>query len=108
MSLRIPVPAGKLPQAGGRALFEFDGRSLALFNVEGQLYAIDDSCPHQGASLCGGRLDGRVIQCCAHGLRFDLSSGYLLNSTALKVANYPVEVVDGHAFIVIVPEESAP
>ncbi|WP_454834769.1 MULTISPECIES: Rieske (2Fe-2S) protein [Pseudomonas] len=108
MSLRVPVPAGKLPQVGGRALFEFDGKSLALFNVEGDLFAIDDSCPHQGASLCGGRLEGRVIQCCAHGLRFDLCSGYLLNSTQLKVANYPVEIIDGQAFIVIVPEESAP
>ena len=108
MSLRVPVPAGKLPQAGGRALFEFEGKSLALFNVEGDLFAIDDSCPHQGASLCGGRLEGRVIQCCAHGLRFDLRSGYLLNSTQLKVANYPVEIIDGQAFIVIVPEESVP
>jgi len=49
-----------------------------------------------------------VIQCCAHGLRFDLRSGYLLNSTALKVNNYPVEVIDGQAFIVIASEESAP
>jgi nitrite reductase/ring-hydroxylating ferredoxin subunit len=108
MNRRIPVPAGKLPQAGGRALFEFDNKSLALFNVEGDVFAIDDSCPHQGASLCGGRLEGRVIQCCAHGLRFDLRSGYLLNSTRLKVASYPVEIIDGQAFIVIVPEESAP
>ena len=102
------MPAGKLPQAGGRSLFEFADKSLALFNVDGRLYAIDDSCPHQGASLCGGRLEGRVIQCCAHGLRFDLASGYLLNSDKLKVANYPVEVVDDQAYIVIVPEESAP
>ena len=108
MNRRIPVPAGKLPQAGGRALFEFDDKSLALFNVEGDVFAIDDSCPHQGASLCGGRLEGRVIQCCAHGLRFDLRSGYLLNSTQLKVANYPVEIIDGQVFIVIVPEESVP
>lgn len=108
MSRRIPVPAGKLPQAGGRALFEFDDKSLALFNVEGDVFAIDDSCPHQGASLCGGLLEGRVIQCCAHGLRFDLRSGYLLNSTAVKVVNYPVEIIDGQAFIVIVPEEAAP
>ncbi|EUB76572.1 Rieske (2Fe-2S) iron-sulfur domain-containing protein [Pseudomonas sp. GM41(2012)] len=108
MNRRIPVPVGKLPQAGGRALFEFDNKSLALFNVEGDVFAIDDSCPHQGASLCGGRLEGRVIQCCAHGLRFDLRSGYLLNSTAVKVTNYPVEIIDGQAFIVIVPEESAP
>ncbi|MGW8465951.1 Rieske (2Fe-2S) protein [Pseudomonas sp. GL-B-19] len=108
MTRRVPVPAGKFPQAGGRALFEFENKSLALFNVEGELFAIDDSCPHQGASLCGGRLDGRVIQCCAHGLRFDLRSGYLLNSTQLKVPNYPVEVVDDQAFIVLVSEESAP
>jgi nitrite reductase/ring-hydroxylating ferredoxin subunit len=108
MTRRVPVPTGKLPQAGGRALFEFENKSLALFNVEGEVFAIDDSCPHQGASLCGGRLDGRVIQCCAHGLRFDLRSGYLLNSTQLKVNNYPVEVVDDQAFIVIATEESAP
>ncbi|AKV08059.1 Rieske (2Fe-2S) protein [Pseudomonas fluorescens] len=108
MIRRIPVPAGKLPQAGGRALFEFDDKSLALFNVEGDMFAIDDSCPHQGASLCGGRLEGRVIQCCAHGLRFDLRSGYLLNSTAIKVTNYPVEIIDDQAFIVIVPEEATP
>jgi nitrite reductase/ring-hydroxylating ferredoxin subunit len=108
MTRRIPVPAGKHPQAGSRALFEFEDKSLALFNVEGELFAIDDSCPHQGASLCGGRLEGRVIQCCAHGLRFDLRSGFLLNSTQVKVTHYPVEIVDDQAFIVIVSEEAAP
>lgn len=107
MSRRVAVPAAKLPAPGQRALFEFDGKSLALFSVDDQLYAIDDSCPHQGASLCGGRLQGRVIQCGAHGLRFDLASGYLLNSTQLKVATYPVERVDGQAFIVIDSEETA-
>ena len=50
MSLRIAVPAEKVPAPGMRSLFEPEGSSLALFNVGGQLYAIDDSCPHQGAS----------------------------------------------------------
>lgn len=108
MTRLIPVPAGKRPPVGGRALFEFEDKSLALFNVDGELYVIDDSCPHQGASLCGGRLEGRVIQCCAHGLRFDLRSGYLLNSNLVKVNSYPVEIVDDQAFIVIASEESAP
>ena len=105
--MRIAVPAEKVPAPGMRTLFEPPGNSLALFNVAGQLYAIDDSCPHQGSSLCGGRLEGRVIQCCAHGLRFDLASGYLLNSTRLKVASYPVEVVDGQVFIVLAAKEVA-
>ena len=105
MSRRIAVPAEKVPAPGMRTLFEPQGMSLALFNVAGQLYAIDDSCPHQGASLCGGRLDGRVIQCCAHGLRFDLASGYLLNSTALKVPSYPVERQGEQVYIVLDAQE---
>jgi nitrite reductase/ring-hydroxylating ferredoxin subunit len=107
MSRRIAVPAEKIPAPGKRALFEPEGMSVALFNVAGQFFAIDDSCPHQGSSLCGGRLEGKVIQCCAHGLRFDLASGYMLNSTSLKVANYPVEVEDDQVFIVIAVKEEA-
>ncbi|AIL61812.1 MULTISPECIES: Rieske (2Fe-2S) protein [Pseudomonas] len=106
MSYRYPVPLAKVPARGSRVLLNFDNKSLALFNVADVFYAIDDSCPHQGASLCGGRLDGRVIQCCAHGLRFDLASGYLLNSTQLKVASYPVEWQGEQLFIVIESEES--
>ena len=107
MSRRVAIPTEKVPASGLRALFEFENKSLALFNVDGQFYAIDDSCPHQGASLCGGKLAGRVIQCCAHGLRFDLASGYLLNSTALKVANYPIEVEGAQLYLIIACEESA-
>ena len=108
MTRHIEVPATKVPAPGARALVESAGKSLALFNVDGQFYAIDDSCPHQGASLCGGKLAGKVIQCCAHGLRFDLASGYLLNSTALKVANYPIEVEGEQLYLIIASEESAP
>ncbi|MEN5300911.1 MULTISPECIES: Rieske 2Fe-2S domain-containing protein [unclassified Pseudomonas] len=105
MSRRIALAASQVPERNGRVLVESHGKSLAVFNVADTLYAIDDSCPHQGASLCGGRLEGRVIQCCAHGLRFDLASGYLLNSTALKVNSYPVECQGQQVFIVLNDEE---
>ncbi|MNF67344.1 3-phenylpropionate/cinnamic acid dioxygenase ferredoxin subunit [compost metagenome] len=108
MSRRIAVSASQVPNVGERILLVDEGSSVALFNVDGQLYAIDDSCPHQGASLCSGRLEGQVIKCGAHGLRFDLASGYLLNSARLRVASYPVEVIDGQMFIVIVSEECIP
>jgi nitrite reductase/ring-hydroxylating ferredoxin subunit len=101
MSLRIALNPSQLPERNGRVLLACEGRSIALFNVAGALYAIDDSCPHQGASLCGGRLEGRVIQCCAHGLRFDLASGYLVNSKALKVASYPVQQEGDEVFITL-------
>lgn len=101
MMRRVAVPAEKLPGSGGRALFEFEDKSLALFNIEGRLHAIDDGCPHQGASLCGGQLQGRVIQCRAHGLRFNLETGYLLSSTAIKVGCYQVEREGDQVFIVL-------
>ena len=106
--VRLAVPGEKVPAPGMRMLFEAAGHSLALFNVGGQLYVIDDSCPHQGSSLCAGRLDGRVIQCCAHGLRFNLNTGYLLGSTQLRVNRYPVERAGDQLHIVVAPEEGIP
>lgn len=106
MSQRHPVPAHSVPAAGQRALLNLAGHGIALFNLDGQLHAIADSCPHQGASLCAGELQGRLIQCRAHGLRFDLASGCLANSTRLKVATYPIEEEGDQIFIVI--EDSAP
>jgi len=101
MTNRFEVPFEKIPNSGERAFFKIGDKTLALFNVATQFYAIDDSCPHQGASLFSGRLEGRVIQCCAHGLRFDLTNGCLVNSAHLKVATYPVEVAEDKVFIVM-------
>lgn len=106
MSRRHLLPADGVPAAGQRALLELEGHSIALFNLDGQFHAIADSCPHQGSSLCAGQLQGRVVQCRAHGLRFDLASGYLLNSDKLRVATYPVEEDGDRVYIVI--EDSAP
>ncbi|MBB2496187.1 Rieske (2Fe-2S) protein [Aquipseudomonas ullengensis] len=107
MTLRHPVPASQVPAAGQRALIGFGDHSIALFNLAGQFFAIADSCPHQGSSLCAGELQGRLIQCRSHGLRFDLASGYLANSDRLKVATYPIEEEGGQLFIVIANEVSA-
>ena len=101
MTSRFQVPKEKVPVVGARAFLQVGDKFLALFNVDAQLYAIDDSCPHQGASLFTGRLDGKSIQCCAHGLRFDLESGYLLNSTHLRVNSYSVEVIGEEVFIIM-------
>jgi len=101
MTLRFEVPQAKVPASGERAFLKAGDKFLVLFNVHEKFYAIDDSCPHQGASLFGGKLEGSTIQCCAHGLRFDLASGYLINSTQLKVASYPVEAVGGQVFILL-------
>ncbi|WP_105102900.1 Rieske (2Fe-2S) protein [Microbulbifer pacificus] len=95
------VPVGLVAQfpPGSRWLLNVRGQDIALFNVDGQLYAIDDRCPHAGSSLVSGRLDGKVIQCLAHGLRFDLATGEFRPGSKLCVATYPVSVVQGQILV---------
>lgn len=95
----VEVPADQVPPAGGRSLFRHEGRSLVLFNQGGSLYAIDESCPHNGASLFGGRLDGRLLHCPAHGLRFDLATGCVPGVSGFGVATYAVALHQGRCFI---------
>lgn len=101
MSLRFQVPQDKVPAIEQRSFLQVNDQFLALFNINEKLYAINDSCPHQGASLFGGKLEGQTIQCCAHGLKFDLATGCLNNSTHFKVKTYPIERVDDQIFIVM-------
>ena len=101
MTARFQVPQEKISTSGARAFLKVDEKFLVLFNINEQFYAIDDSCPHQGASLFSGKLEGKSLQCCAHGLKFDLESGYMLNSTHLKMTSYLVEVIESDVFIVM-------
>jgi 3-phenylpropionate/trans-cinnamate dioxygenase ferredoxin component len=106
MKRYVEIPAAKWPDAGGRAIWFVEGRIIALFNVDGVLYAIDDSCPHAGSSLFGGKLEGRTLQCRAHGLRFDLATGCMPGVREIRVKTYPIEVRDGRAYIEL-PEAQA-
>lgn len=72
MSRQILVASVDELTPGRRKLAFVDGRSVVLFNIEGNVIAIENSCPHAGASLANGQLDGHVLRCPAHGLRFDL------------------------------------
>lgn len=103
----IALSEAQVPAPGQRTLLHIDGRSIAIFNVNDELYAIDDSCPHAGSSLLMGRLDGLYLQCPAHGLRFHLQTGCMPGSQGLAVQNYPVGRVDGH-FSIALPDTLKP
>ena len=107
MTQVVEVPQACLPLAGERRLWQFDGRSIALFNVDGALYAIDDSCPHAGASLANGIVSGRTVQCRAHGLRFDLATGCMVHSPALRIGVHPVTIRDDRVFLTLVAQDEA-
>ncbi len=99
MTHLVEVPKAKIPNPGERRLIAHDGGSLVLFNIDGTLYAINDSCPHNGASLFCGRLQGQLVQCPAHGLRFDLATGCMPNVRDFGVRTYAVERQQGFCVI---------
>jgi 3-phenylpropionate/trans-cinnamate dioxygenase ferredoxin subunit len=79
--------------AGSVKVVVVGDRRIALCNVDGQFFAIDDLCTHDGGPLDQGELDGDVIECPRHGARFDVRTGKVLALPAVKTLNtYPVEV----------------
>ena len=89
--------AGTADVAPGQVkVYEVQGRSIALCNVDGTFYAIDDVCTHDGGPLDQGELEGYQIECPRHGARFDVRSGRALALPAvMPVRSYPVRVEDG-------------
>ena len=78
---------------GGKKLVDFDGRAIAVFNVDGEYYAIDDICTHDGGPLAEGALEGHEIRCPRHGARFDVRTGKALCLPAFEpVDTHAVEV----------------
>ncbi len=73
---------------------------VALFNVDGEIFATQDTCTHGQSSLCDGYLDGDVIECAWHMARFSVRTGKALSLPAVKpLRSYPVRIVDGKVFI---------
>lgn len=88
----------EIPAVGGLRL-QVMGRWIALFRVGNGLRAIDDTCPHMGASLSEGELDGKRLTCPWHAWTFDLDTGCSVFSSAVKVGTYPVVLEGGQVFV---------
>ena len=89
------VPHGK------GSLFIVKGRNVALFNVNGKIYAIADTCPHAGGSLGMGKLNGNIVACPKHGMKFDVTNGCFAGTPDAGVSIYPVKLVDGKIMVSI-------
>lgn len=94
---------------GGRRIVAIEGRSVGVLNVNGSFYALRNSCPHQGAPLCLGRVlplavaerpfvpefdpDRCVVKCPWHGWEFDVATGRsVFNPHRMRVKSYDVSV----------------
>ena len=101
---RKPVRQGKLVTVGkaealsvgrGATIQLKDGAELALFNVNGNFYAIENFCPHRGYPLADSRLYGEIVEWDVHGWEFDLTTGECLTEPSCPLEVYEVKIEDG-------------
>ena len=71
---------------------EANGKTLAVFNVDGIFHAIDNTCVHRGGPLGEGDLEGSVVTCPWHGWEFNVTTGECVNNPSAKVVVYQVQV----------------
>jgi nitrite reductase (NADH) small subunit len=81
---------------------EHDGRIYALFNISGEISAVDGICPHQGGPLAEGPVSGTCVTCPWHGWQFDVKTGSTPINTRLKLPVFDVRI-EGRDVFVSVP-----
>jgi nitrite reductase/ring-hydroxylating ferredoxin subunit len=93
----VRIPLSTL-DSDGRAVIEVNGRDIAVFVVDGAVYALDNRCPHEGNPLVEGEMLGPTLTCAYHGWRFDLETGACLHGDE-PLRRYPGEIRDGEIVI---------
>lgn len=79
--------------------FQLNGKTVAIANVDGKLYAIDNVCLHRGGPLGEGELRGKIVTCPWHGWTYDVTTGKTTMNPAVGVATYPIEIKGDDVFV---------
>ena len=75
---------------------ELEGTEVAIFNVSGEFYAIEDICTHDGSEISTGCVFAHIIECPRHGAQFDIRTGEVLQAPAYEaIRTFPVRVENG-------------
>ena len=88
--VRVAATADVKPGHG--IVAEANGKTLAVFNVDGMIHAINNTCAHREGPLGEGELEGNVVTCPWHGWRFDVTTGACVNNPSAKVESYQVKI----------------
>lgn len=76
-----------------------NGKPIALFNVNGKFFAIDNTCPHAGGPLGEGMLEQNTVVCPWHGWEFDVTNGACTVPGGFQLKSYKVEVKDNEVWV---------
>jgi nitrite reductase/ring-hydroxylating ferredoxin subunit len=86
-------------KAGCGKSIDIDGKFVAVFNVDGSFYAINDTCAHRGGPLGEGELDGKTVICPWHGWRYDVTTGANELVPDLPTQKYEVKVEEDDVLV---------
>jgi len=79
--------------------FKIGDLRVGLFKIDGEVFAIDDVCPHAFALLSTGFIDGHVVECPLHGAMFDVRNGECRSGDYDDIRIFPVEIRDGEVYV---------
>ena len=88
--VRVAAAADVKPGQG--IVAEANGKTLAVFNVDGTIHAINNTCCHREGPLGEGELDGDIVTCPWHGRRFNVTTGACMNNPSAQVEAYEVKI----------------
>ncbi len=86
-------------QEGQSIVIDVDNKPIALFKVQGVVYALDNTCPHQGGPLGEGYLDGSEVTCPWHAWTFDVKTGDCQSSPGFTQPSYKVKIEGEDVFL---------
>jgi 3-phenylpropionate/trans-cinnamate dioxygenase ferredoxin subunit len=96
MTTWIRVAPAEAIKPGDYASAEVDDAFVVVYNIDGEFFAIDDVCTHDGGGLVGGAIEDHQVICPRHGARFCLRTGAALTPPAYEaVRRYETRVTDG-------------
>jgi nitrite reductase (NADH) small subunit len=116
MTVHYALDAVDVPE-GGHAVVTIEGKSIGIYRIDDEYFAINNYCPHQGAPICVGFVsgttlpsnvyeyeygkNGEIIRCPWHGWEFDIRTGKSLFSEKIWVKTYKVFVQDGKVGVLL-------
>lgn len=84
-----------VPDNGAHIVETDDGRTIAIFNCDGEIFAINNTCLHKGGPLGEGEVEDGVVTCPWHGWQYELKTGKCLTTPGKEIGCYPVHIHDG-------------
>ena len=102
-------------QPSQNRIVDVNGRSIGLFNINGEYFAMHNRCPHMGAPLCEGPITGtsietenhefvygmenELVRCAWHGWEFEIKNGRCLTSSTMRARTFPISIEENEVFV---------